>query len=411
VTATSCNPAIATVASGTAPEQFNGSFTVTAVAPGSTCIALEGGGLEDSASVIVGPARIAIVGPDTASSGCALAGTAANQCTIANGYVFRAYGLDASGAAYADSSNFPWTWSQSDGTLLAATLGANLNRHPGDTVVFTSPGNRGIARVMVTTIGGATAVRRVTVGPSPFDGGTVVPTNVLTRPAIDELNVTRPAGTAVTFDANTVIFVDGVATFWTSPTANLGNTPQSAPANTVVAAAARMPPLTRTGVVPVTIGGMGGGNIWRVGSITAGASATNTADATEPLNNAATTTTLIQSNNATGTTNFYVMLVGGDCNAGVGGGGSDCEDWFAYTNTAAVPRTVTLQATWFTNTDAGTTLVATTGSTRALGLGNTAVGEGYDVTVAAGATIRVRLRMHRGNGIPVTLLRLRLIVA
>jgi hypothetical protein len=417
VTATSCNTGIATVASATAPDNFNAAFTVTAVAPGTTCITVSGGGLSDSAGVSVGPARIVIAGPDTASSGCALAGTTANQCTVANGYVFRAYGLDANGNALPDSSNFPWTWSQSDGTLFAATLGANLNRHPGDTVVFTSPGNTGIARVMVTTIGGATAVRLVTVGPSPFDGGTIVPNNVLTRPGVDELTVTRPASTALAYDANSVIFVDDVATFWT--TGNLGNTPQGSLTTGTNVAAARMPPITRTGVVPVTIGRLGGNNVWRIGSITAGANATNTADASEPANNAAATTTNVLSTGAAGTTNFYLMLVGGDCSAGVGGGTSDCVDWFTYTNTGAAPRTVTIQGTWFTATDIdvnafandGTTSVApTSGSTRGLGLGNTAAAEAYDVPVAAGATIRIRVRMHAANGVGVTFARLRLIV-
>jgi hypothetical protein len=38
VTATSCNTGVATVASGTSPDRFNALFTVTGVAPGTTCI-------------------------------------------------------------------------------------------------------------------------------------------------------------------------------------------------------------------------------------------------------------------------------------------------------------------------------------------------------------------------------------
>jgi hypothetical protein len=419
VSVTSCGAGVATVTSGgTADAGWNSAFTVTGAGLGSTCLIASGEGLSDTADVLVGPAAIVITGPDTGSSG------------TVGPYSYTLQALDASGNAVVNP--FPWSWAESDATLFRAAI-QPAGVHQDDSLDFSSPGKIGIARVMATTVGRATAVRLVTISPTPFTGGTIAPSNALTRPGIDTLLVTRPAGTIVTFRSNTVVYVDGVAGFLTFPAANLANTPQGNPATSVVTAGVRMPPLSRTGVVPVVIANMGTANIYRIGSITAGASATNTTDATEPANDAALTTpagNTFSSALLTSTAvpspvgfaqpaNFYFMFPGADCAAGVGGAGSDCVDWFAFTNTSATSRTLTVQATWFTNTDIdvnafaadGTTSISTSGSTRGLGTGNASPGEGYDVPVAAGVTVRFRVQMHDANGVPVTMGRLRFIIS
>jgi hypothetical protein len=339
-----------------------------------------------------------IAGPDTASSGVL---DTATVYSAANPYIYRAWAVDAAGNALPDSASFPFTWSISDANLFRTTLGNNLNRHPGDTVVLGSPGNVGIARVMVTTVGGATAVRLVNVRPAPATGFTIAPSNVLTRPGQDVVNITRPstAGRPV-YDGNTRVFVDGVETFI-----------QSTVNNALVTAAVTMPPLTRTGAVPVQIGNMAGANIWFEGTLTAGASATSTVDGLEP-NDAAPSVASSLTSAGTGSATRWLVLSGADCAAGVGGAGTDCRDWLAFTNSSALDRVVTIAVSWFTAADIdanafmvdGTTPASDAGSTRSGGLGTTPA-EQYDISVPPGQTRRVRVQVHAPRGATATIVR------
>ncbi len=178
----SCNSSIATVTAGSADETWTSTATINGVAMGVTCLTASSGGFSDSIGVTVGPAGVAIVGPDTV-----LSGTLGQYSTT---YV------DGSGADI--TGTVPLTWSSSNTARLVVgeTTGEAQGQSPGSVLV------------QAYAPGGANSNKSVLVIPGVFAGTLSSPSGT---PG-ELITVTRAAG-APPFDEDVAVKV-GAASGW-----------------------------------------------------------------------------------------------------------------------------------------------------------------------------------------------------
>lgn len=143
VTLSACD-GLVSVTPGSATSQWSATATVTGAGMGETCVLAQAAGMTDTIRLTVGPAGVAIVGPDTI-----LSGTGGEYTTTA---------VDAAGNPISGTVPLAWSSANTARLVVGAPTGQARGRSPGK------------VDVQVTAPGGATAEKEVVVVTGVFAG-------------------------------------------------------------------------------------------------------------------------------------------------------------------------------------------------------------------------------------------------
>lgn len=397
ITFTTCN-ALVTIAVDTSYHPVpvtSARVLVTAVAYGSTCVIASAASLVDTVQVATFPASVVVIGPDTVVSGVGATYT----------HQFR----DRAGNPVSGVPAPTWTVGDTTRGTVTATGGVLSGRDSGlvnitATGVGTSaagvPGTKSV-RVIPATFD-------ITIVPNPADPGQVVNLVRAATGPIFDANTSVRFGTSVqtfvtgsltpdsvkvaipdlaaggilsvgaarlgpnqitqspgTFTVNTPALLAGTAT----PSSGIPGTPViikrsgGDPAfdattrvffggvRTFVSAVAAdsivvpVPGVGTKGATELRMTRMDAADVARRLTFTADTGVFRFADQYDAVNNVPATAPVINANG-----DFFVVLSGG-CVNGVGGAGTDCDDYFRITNTGGAAATVTVNGAWLAGPD------------------------------------------------------------
>jgi hypothetical protein len=155
--------------------------------------------------------------------------------------------------------------------------------------------------------------------------GTVTPTSGIPGTAV---TIKRGGGDPA-FDANTRVFFDGIRTFVSVNTADSLVVP--------------VPGIGSTGAKELRMTRLDAGDLARRGTFTSNSA--TLADQYDAVNNDPATAPVITANGD------YFVVVSGACVNGVGGAGTDCDDFFKVTNSGGAPATITVNVAWLAGPD------------------------------------------------------------
>jgi hypothetical protein len=366
---------------------------VTAVTFGTTCVIAEAEGFTDTVTVATFPASVVVIGPDTVVSGVGatythefrgragnpLSGVPAPTWTV--GDTTRATVTAAGGVLSGRDTGFVNVTVTGIGTSAAGVVGTKpvvVLPAPFGITIVPNPADPGqvvnLSRAPTGPIFDANTSIRFGTSVQTFVTGTLTPDSVkvaipdvaaggvlgvgaarlgpdqitqsgglftVNTPAVLAGTVTPTSGipgTAVTikrgggdpaFDANTRVFFDGIRTFVSVNTADSLVVP--------------VPGIGSTGAKELRMTRLDAGDLARRGTFTSNSA--TLADQYDAVNNDPATAPVITANGD------YFVVVSGACVNGVGGAGTDCDDFFKVTNSGGAPATITVNVAWLTGPD------------------------------------------------------------
>jgi hypothetical protein len=189
VTLSTCNAAIATVTGASSSEEWSATAFIKGAGMGSSCVLAQSGGLTDTISVTVGPAGVAIVGPDTVGSG--------------NTADYTVVPVDMAGTELTGTVAYAWSSSNTARLVIDADAGTVAGK------------STGAVDVRVFAPGGANAKKTVTVAAGVF-GGALSATSA--APGV-LITATRAAG-ADPWDTDTQVQLAAVSAYVDSYTSD-----------------------------------------------------------------------------------------------------------------------------------------------------------------------------------------------